>query len=80
MPSNVTPLRTRSDAQRVTDAAEAIRGRDCIDADDLADLLAAIGAALRTVGKPPLSETEMYRWSATVHVARRVAATYGGTR
>lgn len=73
MASNVTPLRTRSDAQRIAAVAEDIRHADCVDSADLADLLAAVATALRSVGRPPMTEGEMWRWAAVVHHARRIA-------
>ncbi len=75
MATNVRDLAQHSDTARILAAAEQVGEGDCPDAADLAALLAAIGTALRTIGRPPLSEVEMFRWSAVVHHARRISAT-----
>lgn len=74
MGSNVRHITGHTDAVRIRDAADLIRTADCVDAAAFADLLDAVGAALLTVGRPPLGETEMFRWSGVVHHARRISA------
>jgi hypothetical protein len=74
MPTNIVSIHYRSDAQRVLDAAERIRHADCVDAEDFAALMTAVGTVLGKLHKPPLTETEQWRWSAVVHQARRIAA------
>lgn len=69
---SVHTIRNLSDAARMAAAAEAIRTTDCIDADDVADLLAAVAAAVRSVGRPPMTEGEHWRWSGVVMVSRRI--------
>lgn len=71
----VRDIAQHCDTARILAAAETIRGADCADAGDLAALLSAIGVALRTVGHPAMAEAELWRWSAVVHHARRIAAT-----
>lgn len=73
MVDNVRHITHRTDAVRISATAEHIRVADCVDAAAYADLLAAIAQAMRTVGRPPLGEDEMFRWSAVVMLARRAA-------
>lgn len=78
MAAEVTSIRRDTDATRMADAALAIR--EAVDAEpesaallDLAALLDAVGGAIHQRHRPPMTEIEMWRWSAVVGHARRIA-------
>lgn len=72
MSATVHPITRDTDANRLTAAADTVRG-DCETADDLADLLAAVAAAVAARHDPPMSEAELWRWSGVVGAARRIS-------
>lgn len=73
MPATIHSFTRASDIDRMKAAAQVLRTRDEADPIDLADLLDAVADAMRSVGHPALSETEMWRWSRVVGYARGIA-------
>lgn len=68
--SNVRTSTFRSDADLLDGAAAQLAGTEHAD---LGELLAELARVLRGVGNPPLSETEMFRWSGLVGRGVRIA-------